>query len=355
MRETGMRVHAHETFHHIVSRIAHKVFFLKEDERNDFLMRLKRVAIFSGIEPVGWCVMTNHFHILAYLPERKDLSEEEVIDRYGALKGQSRAEELEGRLAAMRRNPGGAALAEAELARIKARMYSIPEFVKILKQWTTEDYNKRYGHTGTLWESPYRDRAVRGEFEALSETLVYIHLNPVRAGLSSGFDDYPWSSLSAFRRGDAMAARGMRLVYGHGRTDDQVAAAHKAHMAERLEEMKRKWAVEVARRRAAGYTVPDDPLTDEAMVAQAAAHLREVQKAGTELYEERRRGRPRKEGVEEKILKALSEGRSMKLDELMAATGLPKSSLYRSLDKMKKAGKVWQERHGGPVEANSHK
>ena len=58
------------TVHHIMNRIAHRVFFLRDEERNDFIEMMRRVAEFTGIQLLGWCVMNNHFHILAYLPER---------------------------------------------------------------------------------------------------------------------------------------------------------------------------------------------------------------------------------------------------------------------------------------------
>lgn len=61
-----------------------------------------------------------------------------------------------------------------------------------------------------------------------------------------------------------------------------------AQMDRMLEEEKREWTIEVARRRSAGYAVPQNPLTDEAYVAQAAAHLDRVIRAGTHLHEQDR-------------------------------------------------------------------
>ncbi len=344
-----------ETFHHLVSRIAHKVFFLKEDERNDFTERLRRVSIFTGIEPLGWCVMTNHFHILAYLPEPKELDEAEVLRRFEALKGAQARADFEKKLATLRLRRGGEADVQRELDAVKKRMYSIASFMKILKQWTTEDYNMRHSHTGTLWEAVYKDRTVKEDRDSLATVLAYIHLNPVRAGLCAGFAEYPWSSLTRFAQGDWMAKRGMALVYGEGMMDDEILAEHKARMADALEEMKRKWAVEVARRRAAGYIVPDDPLTDEAMVAQAAAHLSEVQKAGTELHEERRRGRPRKEGADAKILEELLANPAIGTKELAEKAGISERLAYERLKALKAAGLIEKEGRSGPWCTNCRK
>ena len=73
--------------HHLISRIAHRVYFLKDDERKDFLEIARRAAQFSGVQLLGWCVMGNHFHLLVFLPTPRFVDEQEVIERYGALKG----------------------------------------------------------------------------------------------------------------------------------------------------------------------------------------------------------------------------------------------------------------------------
>ena len=84
-----MRVRNKEygTVHHLTSRIAHRARFLKTEEQKDFLDLMLRVSAFSGVELIGWCVMNNHFHILAYLPEPPALSDDEVLARYKLLKG----------------------------------------------------------------------------------------------------------------------------------------------------------------------------------------------------------------------------------------------------------------------------
>lgn len=51
---------------------------------------------------------------------------------------------------------GGSGLSPVE--RLRRRMYSMPEYMKMIKQWFTEDYNARHVHKGTMWEATYRDR-----------------------------------------------------------------------------------------------------------------------------------------------------------------------------------------------------
>ena len=48
--------------YHLISRVAHRAFYLNEEERTRFVERMRRVAYFSCIEILAYCVMRNHFH-----------------------------------------------------------------------------------------------------------------------------------------------------------------------------------------------------------------------------------------------------------------------------------------------------
>ena len=67
--------------YHLISRIANRAFYFGEEERTGFVARMWRVAYFSCVEVLAYCVMCNHFHILAYVPPPRELAEEEVLAR----------------------------------------------------------------------------------------------------------------------------------------------------------------------------------------------------------------------------------------------------------------------------------
>ena len=55
-------------------------------------------------------------------------------------------------------------------------------------------FNLRHGRTGTLWEGRYKSTLIQAERYLLA-CMVYIDLNPVRAGMvARSAADYPWSS-----------------------------------------------------------------------------------------------------------------------------------------------------------------
>ena len=47
--------------------------------------RLWRVATFSCVEVLAYCFMSNHFHILIYVPAPRELSDDELLARIRAL------------------------------------------------------------------------------------------------------------------------------------------------------------------------------------------------------------------------------------------------------------------------------
>ena len=70
-------------------------------------------------------------------------------------------------------------------------------------------FNRRHGRTGTLWEGRYRSTVVQPERYLLS-CMVYIDLNPVRAGKAARAADYPWSG-----HGHWLGLRSERLLTPH--------------------------------------------------------------------------------------------------------------------------------------------
>lgn len=333
MSASNNRNKSFETYHHLMSRIAHKVYFLTEEVRNDFIEMIRRAADFCGIELVAWCIMTNHFHLLAYLPTQKEIDEEETLRRYGVLKGRSRLNALVAEMSALRNRENGEADVQKRLEEIRRPMYDIGEFMKIIKQWITQEYNRRYSHTGTLWESVYRDVLVKGTPDELGKRAGYIHLNPIRASITDDFAYYPWSSMTALRHGDELALAGMRHIYGSEAEQGEILEAHRDLMSMLLEQMKLEKAQDIARKRQAGFDVPADHLTTEALIAQESAHLDVVMAAAVEDKAIRRtRGRPSSAihlGAE--IQRLLAQDPNISIESLIEATGRSRAAIYRCL------------------------
>ena len=169
--------------YHLISRVAHRAFYLNEEERTRFVERMRRVAYFSCIEILAYCVMSNHFHVLVYVPAPCELSEEEVLARVQALYTGVRHSDIMKEWCAIV-NGGAASRRKAFLGRYVRRMWSTSEFMKTLKQATSQSFNARLKHAGTMWEARFRARAFLPDEKAeLMKVAGYIDRNPVKAGI----------------------------------------------------------------------------------------------------------------------------------------------------------------------------
>ena len=100
-----------------------------------------------------------------------------------------------------------------------------------------------------------------------------------------------------------------------------------------LEQMKLEKAQDIARKRQAGFDVPADPLTTEALIAQEAAHLEVVMAAPIEdkaMRRTRRRPSPVAK-LEVEIKKLRVQDPILGVGALVGATGGSRASVYRCL------------------------
>jgi putative transposase len=69
----------------------------------------------------------------------------------------------------------------------------LPEMMQAVGRRYVRYFNQRQGRSGTLWEGRYRSTLIQAE-RYLMACMVYIDLNPVRAGMVVEPAQYPWSS-----------------------------------------------------------------------------------------------------------------------------------------------------------------
>ena len=69
----------------------------------------------------------------------------------------------------------------------------LPQMMQAVGRAYVRYFNLRHQRTGTLWEGRYRSNLIESERYLLA-CMVYIDLNPVRAGMVSQPGDFKWSS-----------------------------------------------------------------------------------------------------------------------------------------------------------------
>ena len=330
------------TIHHIHNQVAHQVFFFDDESKDDFLDRAIRVSKFSGLKLLGWCIMTNHFHLLIYLPPRPaEISDEEVRRRLSFLEMDEIATVSEG----LTQDRGTA-------KDIRDRMYDIGEYMKIVKQNFTMNYNRRTGHKGTMWAGPYHDPKIEQTGVTLRHELAYINLNPIKACLTDDYYGYKWSSLAALKAGDELAREGLRFAYSYEEiqngeppiadSDEELVKKLEEQMDIQLEYEKRERAEAVLRKRMAGYEVKTDALTNEAMVAQAEEKMRQIQNADFQSKLAEMLKREAKD-AEVQIVKAMAMAPDAKTSEIAKMVGVSESAVKRASLLLQKVGAIVRE------------
>lgn len=216
MKRSRIKVIEGEAFYHCMSRAVKEMPFWDEQTREAMRKQLWRVAEFSGVQVLTYCLMSNHFHVLIRVPDRKGLAvaDEELLRRYRLLYPRpTRFERLRIEVLAQILKENGSR-AEALRKRLLARMHDVSEFMKTFKQRFTAWFNRTHGRFGTLWAERFKSVLVEGTRMAAQTVAAYIDLNPVRAGLVSDPKDYRWCGYAEAVAGRREARQGIIAVTG---------------------------------------------------------------------------------------------------------------------------------------------
>ena len=131
--------------YHIVQRGNNREACFIEPENYQFYLELWKVLSKRyGVSTHAYCLMTNHVHFLA----------------------------------------------------TPAAETALSNTMKVVGSRYAQYVNRRYKHTGTMWEGRHRSSLVQSERYLLTCSR-YIELNPVRAGMVERPEEYRWSSYRA--------------------------------------------------------------------------------------------------------------------------------------------------------------
>ena len=195
-----------DAFYHVTTRITGKQFLLKDPAvKEDMLDALRRSALFSGVQVGSFTIMDDHVHILFKVPavDPGTVPDGEVVERYAALAGKEKGDDLRETLDAMARC-GNLAGRDAALNRLRARMYDLSQFMKTFKEVFGRRFRKRHPYVGTIWAERFKSCLVEGG-SYFANCAKYIALNPVRAKMVKHAEEYAWSAVGLARRDDAFA------------------------------------------------------------------------------------------------------------------------------------------------------
>ena len=211
--------------YHLISRLAHRAFFLDDEEKDRAVALMRRVEVFSGVIVLAYAFMSDHFHIFIYVPEAEEIDEAEIMRRLRVLyrdaslaqvvatweRLQREERELMKQSPQAKRHVSRFAAYKSSFLR---RMWNSSEFMRTFNQHFTMSFNGRREHSGTMFEGRYHERNHPVERPVMWRTSAYIDINAWEAGIAERPEGYRWCSFAAAVRGDMKARAGYGFMYG---------------------------------------------------------------------------------------------------------------------------------------------
>ena len=134
------RVHVEGGIYHVYNRLGRgERAFDREQHAEVFVSLLRDLVQRDGLTVYAWCLMSNHYHLA-----------------------------------------------------VRTGVISLDRPLRSLQQRLTRDVNLRRRVYGPLWQGRYRAKLVEDQ-RYLDQLLIYIHLNPVTAGIVDDPAAYSWS------------------------------------------------------------------------------------------------------------------------------------------------------------------
>ncbi|MGM0396751.1 MAG: REP-associated tyrosine transposase [Bacillota bacterium] len=135
-------------YHVMIRGNEKKDIFFKDKDKNKLIRILKRINSEDGHYLYAYCIMNNHAHFV-----------------------------------------------------IKEGNENISKIMKRINTSYATYYNKKYSRVGHVFQDRFKSEPVEDE-RYLLEVIRYVHNNPVKAGMVSEPENFPWSSYSLYLRSD---------------------------------------------------------------------------------------------------------------------------------------------------------
>ena len=191
-------------YYHCIARCVRRAFLCGEDtysgqnfeHRRDWLVdRIKWQARLFAIDICAYAIMSNHYHVVVRVDREgaSAWSEQEVIERWckvfrGPLLIQSYLAGEE--LGVVERET-----VSAIVAVWRKRLMNISWFMRCLNEYIARQANREDHCKGRFWEGRFKSQALL-DTRALLSCMVYVDLNPIRAGIAT---DLPGSDFTSVR------------------------------------------------------------------------------------------------------------------------------------------------------------
>jgi hypothetical protein len=207
-----------------MSRTLNDEKWFGQAEKKQLQQLIRKISDFSGVTLVTYTVMDNHFHLLVEVPPEREVSNKEIVRRYGVLyprptQAMPLTAEALGKLldkaeGAPKRKRPTEEESEGKLVRedLVRRMHDVSWLMKTIKQRFASSFNASRERFGPVWGQRFKSVAVEGDPKILRTVAAYIDLNAVRAELVEDPKDYPFCGYAEALAGGKEALRGLEVL-----------------------------------------------------------------------------------------------------------------------------------------------
>ncbi|MDN5872410.1 MAG: transposase [Nitrococcus sp.] len=205
-RARSQQISLEETsYYHCVARCVRRAFLCGEDShtgqsfehRKQWIVdKVMELAGIFAIDVCAYAVMSNHYHVVLRVDSERVMawSDAEVIRRWRHL--------FSGGVL-VDRFVRGETTSQAERDKVaelagqwRDRLSDISWFMRCLNEQVARQANKEDGCKGRFWEGRFKSQALLDE-RALLACMVYVDLNPVRAGIADTPEASDFTSFQA--------------------------------------------------------------------------------------------------------------------------------------------------------------
>ena len=202
-------------FYHCMSKIYEGRFVFKEyNHKDEYMKYMRKLEAFSGVEILTYTFLDNHFHILLKVPEREEISDNELARRIRCLYGDIAANDFVTELA--KYVSENSSMADLLRTKYLYRMYDLSYFMKSLKQWFSQRYNALNNTSGSIWTGRFKSILLEPKRELLLTIAGYVDLNSIRAGVVKDPMDYQYCGYADALRGSEKARNAISYLMNYG-------------------------------------------------------------------------------------------------------------------------------------------
>lgn len=157
--------------YHVFNRTNNNELLFRTDENRHFFLKKYHQHLSAFIDTYAWCLLPTHFHLLVRVKKKGEI-----------ITNLERQEFRELSLTETR-----FLFAQTDIEELLEKSF------KRLFQSYAQAFNKMFNRHGNLFYRPFKRIKINNDHH-FTNTIIYIHTNPVKHSVTKDFVNYPWSS-----------------------------------------------------------------------------------------------------------------------------------------------------------------